>query len=431
MKDQLNSSFSLSVKYIHNEKNRITVSFLPSKELQPFFHYSNSFYAEYSENIEEVPCSCAIIPFLVNILPIIWLTDAYLYIDIIDKSFYESIDSFKQGYIDMYPMLSFNGHIKVSQIVDNTDFSSVNSGMMFSGGVDAFATLLMHCEESPTPISVIGADIRLDDTEGIKNMTEHSNIALQYLSMKSPCFISSNFRSFINEKRLDAFVKKSNDGWWHGFQHGIGLIGLTAPIAYTRKLSKIYIASSHTPNENFTCASHPSIDNNIRFCSTVIIHDQYENTRQKKIAIISDYHRKTNKPVLLRVCWESRGGRNCCHCEKCLRTIYALYAEGENPNDYGFKYTIPELIEASDKLRKKIPFIKEAKKVFWTDIQKRFGETQQYTNHEYLNWILNEDFNKRASCSMQLLFQLKNSYWYIKSVLRHLKHSLYGKQNCV
>ena len=82
MKDQLNSPFTLSVKYIHSEKNKITVSFLPSKELQPFFHYSNSFYAEYSENIEEVPCSCAIIPFLANILPIIWLVDAYLYIDI-------------------------------------------------------------------------------------------------------------------------------------------------------------------------------------------------------------------------------------------------------------------------------------------------------------------------------------------------------------
>ena len=425
MRDQNNRSLSLSVSYIHKENNKITVSFLPSKELQPFFNSSNIFYAEYSENIENVPDSCAIIPFLVNILPIVWLADVYLYIDTIDKSFYESIDSFKQGYIDMYPMLSFKGHIKASQIVDNTNPTFVNTGMMFSGGVDAFSTLLMHCEETPTPISVIGADIKLDDTEGIKNMTEHANMALQNLSMNSPYFITSNFRSFLNEKQFDALGKKSNDACWHGFQHGIGLIGLSAPVAYTRKLSKLYIASSHTPNEIFTCASHPSIDNNIRFTSTVIVHDQYENTRQKKISIICDYHRKTNKPVLLRVCWESRGGRNCCHCEKCLRTIYALYAEGENPNDYGFNYTIPELIEASNKLRKKIPFIKEAKRVFWIDIQKRFKETQQCTNHQYLNWVLNEDFNKKASCSMQMLFQLKKSYWYFKSVIRHLQSSMH------
>ena len=40
----------------------------------------------------------------------------------------------------------------------------------------------------------------------------------------------------------------------------------------------------------------------------------------------------------LRVCWESAGGSNCCHCEKCLRTILAIYAEGADPRDFGFDY---------------------------------------------------------------------------------------------
>lgn len=411
---------SITVSSIKIETHKIEVSFIPSKELQPYFHQSNTFVAEYTENIENVPLPVAVIPFIVNVLPIVWIADATLYVDAVDKSFYDSIESFKQGYINMYPMISFRGRIEVSQIINDAYPTSDEVGMLFSGGVDAFATLLTHYNENPMPITVIGADIKLDDYEGIGNMKEHACIALQNLSLRNPCFIKTNFRSFINENRLGNLVKDSKDSWWHGFQHGIGIIGLAAPIAYIRRHAILYIASSYTKEDRVTCASHPSIDNNIRFGSTVTIHDQYENNRQKKIGIISEFHRKTSKNILLRVCWESRGGKNCCQCEKCLRTIYALYAEGEDPTNYGFSYTIPELSEASRKFRKKIPFLKDMQRVFWIDIQKRFIETQQFSDSQSINWIYRADFTKKASVVMRMKLQLKKCYWHVESVIRHL-----------
>lgn len=96
------------------------------------------------------------------------------------------------------------------------------------------------------------------------------------------CICKTNFRSFINERKLNCLVKNSGDGWWHGFQHGIGLLGHGAPIAYLKGLKCIYIASSYTPKDNVTCASHPSIDNCVEFCNCHIIHDQYEYSRQEK-----------------------------------------------------------------------------------------------------------------------------------------------------
>ena len=32
----------------------------------------------------------------------------------------------------------------------------------------------------------------------------------------------------------------------------------------------------------------------------------------------------------------SQEGDNCCMCEKCYRTMAGLWAEGENPENYGF-----------------------------------------------------------------------------------------------
>lgn len=51
----------------------------------------------------------------------------------------------------------------------------------------------------------------------------------------------------------------------------------------------------------------------------------------------------------MRVCWESTGGSNCCNCEKCWRTILALYAEGENSREYGFDYTDKQLNQLAKK----------------------------------------------------------------------------------
>ena len=420
MKYKTFSKPSLIVKSIKRDPNKITVSFLPSRKIQSYFNKENTFVAEYTCNIEDVPISCAVIPFVVNILPIVWLTDATLYVDAIDKSFFESIESFKQGYMDMYPDISFKGEINTTHIIDNTYPASDEVGILFSGGVDAFSTLLMHYNENPMPITIIGADIKLDDIEGINNLKEQTSKSLYDLSLKKPCFIKTNFRSFINEGKLDALVKNSKDGWWHGFQHGIGIIGLSAPIAYTRRHAILYIASSYTKNDHVTCASHPSIDNNIRLGSTVTRHDQYENSRQDKIGIITEFHRRTSKVINLRVCWESRGAKNCCRCEKCLRTIYALYAEGEKPTNYGFDYTIPQLTHSSMNFRKNIPYLQDMQRVFWIDIQNRFKETQQYSDCQEINWIYNIDFSKRASKSMRLLLILKKIFWWTKSIFLHL-----------
>lgn len=65
-----------------------------------YFKEDMPFFCEYSEDISNTPQSIAVIPFIVQVLPIIWLFDATLIVDELDKHFYDCMEKIKEGYIN-------------------------------------------------------------------------------------------------------------------------------------------------------------------------------------------------------------------------------------------------------------------------------------------------------------------------------------------
>lgn len=327
-----------------------------------------------------------------NILPIIWLTDASLYLEELDEDFYNCIKKLEQGYREIYPNLQFKGKIECKKIRYEREECNQRSLVFFSGGVDAFATLIAHIDECPTLFSICGADVKLADKTGwntvmkqIKEVSDNFNLsAIQ-------CY--SNFREFIDEEKLCELVNclGAKDDYWHGFQHGIGLIGHVAPLAYSYGYTQNYIASSYTIRERgvCTCASDPRIDNYVRFCGSNVFHDQFEFNRQEKIRHVVEYCRENNVNVKLRVCWISDGGDNCCICEKCIRTIYGIMAECENPRKYGFSDV--NLIKIKWLLKYKIS-VDKILAPFWTDIIERINEQAKGTTR--IEWLRDSSVNK-------------------------------------
>lgn len=325
------------VKSVSVTKNRIDFDYEISGEWSKYFNKETKFFVEYTIDISQVPESIAIVPLLGNILPMAWLCDAEIIVPEVDSAFYNSIPEFKQGYIDMHKKMNFKGSLTAGKIVSN-NYERQGVMALFSGGVDAFNTLVNHIDEKPVLITLQGSDVKLDDEKGWEIVSKHIKSVCEEFDLQSIA-IKSNFRTFIKENVLDTLVKNSGDGWWHGFQHGVGLITHTAPVAFTMKKNALYIASSFTiAQKGISCASDPTIDNYIRFGSTKVVHDGYEFNRQMKIENISEYRWKSGHKIRLHVCWISRGGENCCCCEKCLRTIMGLYANGEDPRNYGFVY---------------------------------------------------------------------------------------------
>lgn len=300
------------------------------------------FAIDYGLDVSDVPESVLIIPLLANVLPISWLCDAEIILNELESSFYDSIEEFKDGYKKMYPMLSFRGKLIPKNIRSHTPLTKSTAAMFFSAGVDSFDTLLSHKDEKPLLITLWGSDICLTDTAGWQHMLNRIEFTKRIFGCNS-IVVRTNFREFLRENALTNLVASSGDGWWHGFQHGIGIICHALPYAYKYGFKNLYIASSFTKAQKgkITCASDPSIDEKIHFLETNVIHDGYELDRLSKVRHIVNYGKESNHFLPLHVCWEESGGQNCSHCEKCSRTILEIYACKGAPENYGFN---PSLI---------------------------------------------------------------------------------------
>lgn len=378
-------------------KNRIEIKFHTEGVLAKFFNPAEPvFWTDYSIPVADISVSVAVIPFMCNVLPIAWLTNATIELPELDRAFLESIPEFKRGYMEMYPMLDFRGRIDCNKLTDESHYPCTiqegsrihRAAVLFSGGVDAFATLIAHAKEHPALVTLWGCDIMHDDLKGWQVVKQHSINTAKQFDVES-LFIKTNFRIFINEGNLNRLVKSAGDSWWHGFQHGIGLLGHGAPISAVYGLTDFYIASSFTMKEKgkVTCASDPSIDNNVRYLHTIVHHDQYGFNRQEKINHIVEYGERIGQTFNLRVCWITSGGRNCCHCEKCLRTMLALFAEGVNPKKFGFDYTNVDLIKS----RKRLKYSPFMRKSTYHYIQQRFLNNPNALIPTELEWFKNVD----------------------------------------
>lgn len=387
----------IKIKEIEKKEKSYRINFDTSPYLKKFFN-EMSYYAEYDFNIETIPDSILNISFLCNILPIAWLTNSTIIINTIDKDFYDSIKQFKKGYIDMYPMLKFHDvAIQYNSIEINKNIERdtiLKSGTFFSGGVDAFATLFAHIKENPKLITVWGADIAIKDEHGWKKMQDLVQQASDKYSLEYE-YIKSNFKEFLNTAELFQLIANSGEAWWHGFQHGIGLIGLASPISYMYGLGKIYIASSFTKGDKVTCASDPTIDNHVKYSNTTIIHDQYECDRQVKIENIVKCANETQIFPTIHVCWESTGGINCCKCEKCCRTMVGFMLANANPRDFGFGKYSAKTIEH------RMKFFNDTDKIiyrFWNDMKNKtieMGENCKF--HRELKWLRKIKFTTKPS----------------------------------
>lgn len=372
----------------------------------------NPFFVEFPWDISQVPDAVAAVTFVCNVLPLIWLTNAELVVPELDQRFYECIPNVKKGYETMFPESIFAGKVTVRKIIRCDRLSTGKTAALFSGGVDATQTLISHFDEKPDLISIWGSDIRFDNALG----WERTHAGIRRTAQKfalTDVVIRSSFRDFDQEGVLSQeFSKQLQDGWWHGVKHGIGLLGHAAPYAYLNDVSTLYIASSNCPADGpVRCASNPLIDNNVCFVNCNVVHDGFELSRQDKLHNIVKFRRTTGNEVSLRVCWESQSGGNCCHCEKCYRTMAGLLAEGADSADYGFEYAAQTIPKMRENLLNSNAFNSVVAKRHWIHIQKGMLENledvqrQKYWKH--IRWITRADFHHFETIKPTLFYRIR------------------------
>lgn len=328
------------IKEIIVESNKIKIK-ANSKLYKSYL--TEDFYLEYDEEIvlDNLDESILTIPFILNIAPIIWMAGGEYTVNRMDKTLNESLLELRRVLQGLYPSVQWNGEIKPKTIVNNESLNhtnnSIETAVLFSGGVDSLCTSFRNYDKKQLLISICGNDIDVKNKEGwLKvekiNQDFADNYGHEYSSIKS------NFRSFLNNLYLDQ-VSSSIYNWWAKVQHGMGLIGLTAPLLEVKGISHLYISSTKTVENLVPWGSLPEIDENTKWNNTTVTHDGFELNRQDKIREIIDSCNSNNlvKPTF-RVCYENPlgDGDNCCRCEKCLRTITGLIIENQRIREYGF-----------------------------------------------------------------------------------------------
>ena len=379
----------LILQHIEKSANRIEYSYYIEGDWEKAFRQENRYFIEYGRDICWCPDSVAVIPFLGNFLPVSWVFDAEIVIPKIDGDFLRSIDEIKRGYQVMYPALEFRGSLCCGQVCENKIAQGTNRSLLFfSGGVDAVSSMLSVLGDTPTLMTLWGSDLYLNDEKGWRSVQESVKQTAERFSLPYT-FVKTSFRSVLNEPFLtETIAKPQHENWWHGFQHGLAIITHAAPFAFLENIRQIYLASTDSAKfkEMYICASHPMIDNQARFCGCRTLHEGFEKSRSDKIRQICSFSARTGIPLPLRVCWVTRTGSNCCVCEKCMRTLYAILAEGYRPEDFGFSLT-PELYQKHLQMLQngeiRIP------EIFWKDIiQKLANQPQLQANYPAAAWLV-------------------------------------------
>lgn len=322
-----------------------------------------------------VPAGILNVPAAANLIAAAWVLNAELVVPELDEDFFRCLPEVKRAYQRMYPEIPLGGKVTVLRnsggdpedlhqsrnllygdpvdLQQNRIFSyrenlhnmaQRGSGAMllFSGGVDSWYSLVRHESEHPALVTVIGADVPARDRSGTRVLARLQEETVHSLGCRGKVLVRTNLREFINEEALGNETGKyyRGDGWWHDFQHGIGLLGCCAPAAAAMHCGTVYIAASFTAADGkVRCASDPSIDNCVRFGGTEAIHDGFESSRLEKLRTLKEFHEREHKLVPLHICWERSDGINCCRCEKCIRTWMELKHLGADPAEYGLDIT--------------------------------------------------------------------------------------------
>lgn len=365
---------------IKKQDNKITCEYVVNGVWDNCFLHNTEWFIEYEQNIENCPDSIAVIPFIANILPVAWLENATIIVDEIDEDFLYSIENLKNNYEYMLPGFDFKGSLKYNKVVKNTIDATYHKVLcLYSGGVDATATMLRNLKYKPTILTIWGTDIPLYKTDAWNKVKEaNEKVAEEYHIPFT--YLKSSFRNILDEVYLtQKYGKRINGNWWHEFQHGIALISLVAPYAYLNNFIDIKISSSFSAKDGqkTICASQPYIDENFTFANCSVYHDGYYLLRSDKIKYIVDYANRNNKEIKLRVCWQQVTGENCCVCEKCARTLYAILGMGGDPKKFGFELNEAQMSQlCQDAKNKKI-----GNSIFWDEnkaLLRKNRENQQY-----------------------------------------------------
>lgn len=386
------------IENVEADSNVLRSEISHSPELQRFFS-DEDFLAEYSVDVDDVPESILTIPVLAQVCPVAWFQGADVYVDTVDADFYESLQTVKRVLLDMYPDLMQGGDVYSRDVVESDHGSEFDrSGLLFTGGIDSTFSFIRHRDEDPALININGWALRNDEHEKWSQMKNY----LEEFSDRNgveDLYIRYNMLSFLRNAMLIAYCDPYVLGaWYSSIGHGLGLLGLCAPLAHSTGISNLYMAATHWEGAAFPWGSRPSIVENMAWDGTENHHDGYEYSRHERIEVIARYIEEEDPNLTLLTC-SNEISENCGYCEKCCRTAIAMLVAGVDPNEHGLHLSS----ETFDRVRSQLETgkwkLSANKRLYWRDLQSHVPSRVDSTvdgADEFFEWLREADFEAYA-----------------------------------
>lgn len=395
------------IKSVTVERNRVSIAI--NEEFKKKY-LMGDFFAEFDEdiNLEKLPYAINIMPFIMNVVSIVWISGQDYYIDEMDAKLYASLEKVKAVIERMFTKTKWRGRLIPRRLINtprffNESISQNRVALLFSGGLDSVTSSLYHRHEKQLLVTVWGHwDLPLHD----KKLWETRKKELEAFGKEhghENAFIRSNYYSFLNRNKLD-HISPEISSWRIFTVEGIGWAGLAAPLMLLKGYPVLLHGSTITWEYNYPAAANPFIDNNIAFSNARVEHDLFDMNRLQKCEYIANLKKKKSIQQLpyIRVCEDQKIVGNCCKCQKCIRTILELIVIGEEPRDYGFKVDAQAIIQQS---RKFMSEHSNGATTVWhfMHIQRKLQERVAHGEHipEGLQWILHYNFKGKITADIK------------------------------
>ena len=292
--------------YIHKiriEGNRVMATITINKE-------DNELFYEFPYNIEEKyihPANALLVAFL----PIAMRLNQDLRIDgEVSKRLLKNMAEFQEIMNKWYPEETSKVKIIVNDSYDDEIQKEGKVISCFTGGVDAFYSLIKNEKEIDDLLYVWGFDLPLSEEKFYSKIKRHLETVAKGFK-KNLLLVKTNLGFEITNKYAS----------WGDYCYGSAIASVI--ILMSDNYSKCFMPSCNDYSVLVPRGSHLLINHLFGCDGLNFIYDGAERNRSEKIEYIAD-----NKMVQkhLRVCYKTNTDYNCCKCEKCVRTMASLEA---------------------------------------------------------------------------------------------------------
>ncbi len=365
-----------------------------------------SFFVTYDKSIRlpESPFSISTIPFLTNVITIVWKSGKIYSIPEMDEQLFHGLNMVHAFVKRIYPNTSWDGELKPEKLVDNKPTVPLvdptkEAALLFSGGVDSTSAAF---ELQKKGVKLLFITMR---GQGDSMLNEERTELWKAQSGNSSNFaakhgheitqLASNYHRVLAHDKL-AQLSPEVTNWRVDAVEDLGMFGMTAPILFSRGIQRCYMASSREWGYPYISIGNPLTDFFMRFGAVRLVCWQFGYSRADKIAyIIKRVEEDGLEPPTLHVCY--RGVFPSCtllECRKCLPTAFMLYCLGADPRKFGYKATGEELITLMKKyLTQEQPHI-----TLWQLMKLREMLKKKEPSEELL-WFFDADLTAHVSTS--------------------------------